>query len=162
MKKTLNNYKYVKGLIVAGVVIPVALVIVNLGYNNFNTNSDPQITPTQEASEDYNGTYTGNTKTTGGLANVTVNVINGVLDGEATYIGEYQGFDVTAPAKIEGTVSESGAVSASVTVTGKQYGQTISLSGPTNGQITDGVMTCSYSISGNFGEFSGEILLNKI
>ena len=161
MKKTLSNYKVVTNIIVAGLVVTTAIVIVNLGYNNFSPKTNVLVTPTAAETTNYNGTYEGNTDVAKGLANVTVSVLNGVLSGDATYIGVHSGFNITLPAKINGTVSETGVVTGTVVVSGTQYGQEINLNGPTNGQITNNNMDCSYSVSGNFGSYNGEIALVK-
>lgn len=168
MKKTLTNYKLVRGLVVAGVVVPVATVVVYLGYNNFKTETNPsdneEITtdsdtlPTQA---NYDGLYKGNTGVAGGLADVNVTVVGTQLTGKATYKGEISGFSISLPATITGTVSPSGVVSGTVKVSGVQYNQQISLSGTTNGQIVGNSMNCSYAISGDEGNFSGEITLTK-
>ena len=42
-----------------------------------------------------------------------------------------------------------------------QYGQKISLTGPINGKITDSIMDCTYSVTGDVGAYGGQISLTK-
>jgi hypothetical protein len=148
--------------VVAGVVIPVALVIVYLGYNNFMQKPapiTPQITVTPKVN--FDGTYTGNTGVAGGLADVSLTVTGNQLTGDATYKGIVDGRTITVPAKITGTVTSAGVVAGTVAVSGVQFNQNISITGPTNGQIADNIMMCNYQISGDVGEYKGQISLLK-
>ena len=140
-------------------IIVVILLIINLTQKPAQNTTQITITPTQAVI--YDGIYKGNTGIAGGLADVTLTVSGIHLTGTATYKGVVSGSSISLPATISGTVTATGLIDGTVAVQGRQYNMNISLTGPTNGQITQNIMSCTYTVSGDFGTFNGEISLTK-
>lgn len=154
-----------KGIIIAVILLLLAIIVIFL-INSFNAQKPVQndivpttVTPTVKVT--YDGIYNGNTGVAGGLADVTLTVSGTGLTGNAIYKGVVDNRTMTLPATITGTVSVAGVVTGTVAVSGVQYGQTISLSGPINGQITENIMNCTYSVTGDVGAYGGQISLVK-
>lgn len=147
-------------IIGVGILILVLIVILLISQRLFQTNSTSvTVTPTIKVSLD--GVYKGTTGVAGGLADATLTVAGRVLSGNATYNGVVEGRTITLPTTITGIVTDTGVITGTVAVSGTQYGQKISLTGPINGKITDSIMDCTYSVTGDVGAYGGQISLTK-
>lgn len=120
------------------------------------------VTPTPTPTPiNYNGTYKGNTSVASGLAKVTMKISGTKVTGSATYNGRYNGYPVTAPITIKGIVSETGAISAGLSASGTLYGAHYYFSGSLSGQIAGRNISCSYTLSGNYGSYKGKVTMKK-
>lgn len=176
-KKYPNGWLSSPSGIATGVVVGAAIVVgVIYGTTRMRTpkptTTAPRVivTPTQTNSPtatltptatSYNGTYKGNTKVAEGLADVTVTVNGTTLTGTATYKGYYYKTTVSLPATILGTVSSTGAVTATVSVKGTAMGVDVSLTGPAKGQITGKALNATYTVTGSGMKYSGAVALTK-
>lgn len=155
------------GVIVGFLLLAIAVILILLLLNNLQTPEpapEPEPIPEEivEPAPSFDGTYQGNTAVAAGLADVTVSIQGLALTGTATYLGEGLGYSLSLPATISGTVSENGVVEATVIVSGNQYGIDFYFTGPANGNAADGTITCTYTVSGEYGTYGGEITLTKV
>jgi cytoskeletal protein CcmA (bactofilin family) len=162
-----------------GAVAATTVVVVVGGYLGYkavakpklNSNAKPATVQTPAASKpttatpavkdpvNYNGTYTGSTNVTQGIASTSATVsANNTITGNAVYKGP---FNSQIPISITGTVDSKGMVSGTVSGGGTVQNISINVSGSFKGSIKDGTATVNYTIKANGVSASSSITLKK-
>jgi len=165
-KPMLNTYTQVPYLLGGTVIVATVIVGGYLGWHHFHKptfNSTPSTT-TQGVSNkaSYQGTYRGATNVPSGLADVSLNVSGTTITGSGTYNGNVEGYSISAPLSISGTISSTGAVTLGISGSTVVAGNTYNAGGQATGQITGNSMTCHYSVAvtGSLS-INGDITLSK-
>jgi len=165
VRPLLKGYKQAYVWIGGSIVVATVITGGFFGWRAYNTPATPvpaktqAITPTKP---NYDGLYRGTSAVAKGLADVALTVgNNNTINGTAIYKGTYAGYAIATPVTLLGTVSALGVVSGGISGSGTLYGQSYTIGGSFQGQITGNTMVCTYSGTGGGEAFNGSVTLLK-